>query len=282
MEPINPSFFKILINHFSTRLQIPPSFMITFGEVIPNQTILEAFGKNVEVKVEKIGERLYFSNGWSKFVKANNLELGDFLLFKYFPDHSKFKVTVYGKTCCVKQFNNVARERCSEPVKVKQGRKRKLQVDTEGFVEAKRMKSEFYSTEVIKIDSDSSSSDDDDDHETEFTSENPFFQVQLPFSYIAGNYLYIPARFFSEHMMKESKKVRFEISRRSWNMKLRVTQRRSGAKVATISNGWKRFVEELHLQVGDVCFFELIKTVDPDFVFIVHVYRRDRENSKFV
>ncbi|XP_028795968.1 uncharacterized protein LOC114751460 [Neltuma alba] len=232
-------------------MQIPPAFIKEFGkEEVPKKTTLETYnGKFWEVGVEKLGRKFYFDNGWDNFVRVNSLENGDFLLFKYFADYSKFNVKIYGKTCCEKQLNVVG-ERCTQ--------KRKAQT-----VEVKR--NEKYGGRMPP----------DYHNHIEFESENPFFQHKL-MPTTANQYLYIPKGFFKERM-KESKRIKLELSERTWNMEIYVHERERDAKRtkdARVVKGWKRLVNEHHLEIGDVCFFEMIASYyDSDCSeFLVHVY----------
>ncbi|XP_054781827.1 B3 domain-containing protein Os01g0723500-like [Prosopis cineraria] len=138
-----PSFFKVLIRDFSTRLKIPPAFMKEFGKDMSKKTstLIETYnGRSWEVEVEKLGNKFYFNSGWHKFVEDNNLETGDFLVFKYFADYSKFKVKIFGKTCCEKQSNVVVEERPCEPLNGKVDRQRNAQEGTkEGGMKKKKM-----------------------------------------------------------------------------------------------------------------------------------------------
>ncbi|KAI9088297.1 hypothetical protein K1719_030018 [Acacia pycnantha] len=305
-----PSFFKVLIHDFSTILQIPPSFIKEFGkDGVPKRIALETYnGECWQVGVEKLGNNKFcFNNGWDKFVQVNSLEIGDFLLLKYFADCSKFKVKIYGKSCCEKQLNVV-----SKPLEGRQeGKKRKSHNQEDDDEESKAFKSD-----VINLENDNSSSSFDDDEEQEFggtqkrkakpvelernkkygempadhhnlikfETKNPSFQFQLCYS-TANFYLHIPIGFFKEHM-KENKRIKLEVSERTWNLEIHVYERKCGTKrtnEARVTRGWKILVEEHQLKMGDVCIFEMVnKCYDSDpSLFHVHVYRWDHQKAEF-
>ncbi|XP_054781826.1 B3 domain-containing protein LOC_Os12g40080-like [Prosopis cineraria] len=310
---MKPSFFKVLMKDFSTRLKIPPAFMKEFGKHLAKKATLETdYDKSWEVGVEKLGNKFYLNNGWSKFVEDNNLETGDFLVLKYFAHYSLFKVKIYGKTCCEKKLNVVGKGK--DQINEQGRRKRKRNEEEDDNNNVKRNETEFvrskaFKSDVIKIDPDSSSSSDDDDEEIrkgsiqkrkaqtvwlktnmpqdyqnhiEFKSENPFFQLQLKFS-TTNFYLYIPKGFFMEHL-KESKRIKLKICEKTWDMEIHVYEHERGTKRtqgARVTQGWKRAVKEQNLEMDDVCFFEMIKKFDTDFVFRVHVYRWDDRKAKF-
>lgn len=140
------------------------------------------FGRFEEVEVEQCGNKFYFHNGWKKFVEINDLETGDFLVFKYFEHDSKFKVKIFGKTCCEKKYGMVSGKEDMENVHEKrkgkrdvvdgnkedmryvlEKRKRKRDVDDEedNGIEDGESKSKAFKKIIIDIDSSSSQSDDD-------------------------------------------------------------------------------------------------------------------------
>lgn len=56
------------------------------------------------INVEKVDNRLAFTDGWTVFVQENSLKLADFLLFRYV-GNSKFSVRMYGKDGCEKKLD---------------------------------------------------------------------------------------------------------------------------------------------------------------------------------
>ncbi|XP_054781825.1 putative B3 domain-containing protein Os03g0621600 [Prosopis cineraria] len=219
-----PSFFKILINDFSIRLQIPPALTSMFGQDVPNKTIvLETYlGKSGEVKLEKLGSRFYFNNGWSDFVKANNLEQGDLLLFKYFADDPKFKVTIYGKTCC----GHVGKSTCKQ--------------QTQDQKTTKFKKSRVLKYRRLLPDK----------NQIKFTSDNPFFQVQLKCSNVT-DYLQIPPAFINMY----GKDIRSKTSLEAFGKSAQVKLEKLGKRFY-FSNGWSEFVKASNLEVGDFLVFK--------------------------
>ncbi|XP_054781843.1 putative B3 domain-containing protein Os03g0621600 [Prosopis cineraria] len=324
----NATFFKVLIQDFSTFLQIPPAFNKVIGKDVPKKAMLETYyGKSEEVEVEKRENRVFFCKGWSKFVEDNKLENGDFLVFKYMSDYSKFKVKIYGKTCCEKecyndvagdQTNNNKRKRDEEEednVNEDDGETSKAakRIETDSDVEDEASDED----EPIDIESDSSrpvvvEGDNDErevagkskqstseerrneegealanDNQIEFKSENPFFQVKLKSSSISS-YLNIPLSFSREYIRKESQRqeIKLEMSKcnKMWDVGLMVLWGPGNKKViagARLSQGWKGFVSEYQLQMGDLCIFEMIHHTH-HLLFRLHVHRWDQQNHKFI
>ncbi|XP_077233559.1 putative B3 domain-containing protein Os03g0621600 isoform X2 [Tasmannia lanceolata] len=97
------SFFKVMIGDFTQKLRIPPAFVRHFNGKLLNKSILKnPTGKFWHVKVERIGNDLFFQEGWQNFVKDNSLQTGDFLVLEY-DGNSEFDVLIFGKSGCEKE-----------------------------------------------------------------------------------------------------------------------------------------------------------------------------------
>ncbi|KAF7845114.1 putative B3 domain-containing protein [Senna tora] len=297
---MKPSFFKVMINGSSSPLQIPPYFVKKYGKQIPNKAKIEACdGKLWEVEVQKMGGKFSFSKGWGNFAEENKVKFGDFLLFKLLADSSTFKVNIYGKTCCVKEFpsehlnGNNAKEKEADQKKVGDQGKRKW-VDEVVFDDddddynkneelrggARRKNSEFekekdFEEDVIEIDSDSfhdksriseqrrwKERTKAEEEEIKFNSEYPFFQVKLTSSNITG-YLYIPKHFRQQmNMKKKEQKVKFQICNEFYctGFHFIYEVRHGTLRELRISQGWRQFVKKYDLKLEDLCIFEMIKS----------------------
>ncbi|KAK4477634.1 hypothetical protein RD792_016872, partial [Penstemon davidsonii] len=92
MGSIPPTFFKFITPACLNQLEISRTFPQTF----PTHVYLKDRDVNIwRVKVKEVGGKLFFQKGWKKFVKANSLEIGDMVVFKYV-DEYVFDVTQYG------------------------------------------------------------------------------------------------------------------------------------------------------------------------------------------
>eukprot|EP00268_Persea_americana_P026173 TRINITY_DN2556_c0_g1_i1.p1 TRINITY_DN2556_c0_g1~~TRINITY_DN2556_c0_g1_i1.p1 ORF type:complete len:295 (+),score=47.91 TRINITY_DN2556_c0_g1_i1:21-905(+) len=104
-EPVfieTPCFFKVMIGDFSEKLRIPPAFIPNFhGKLIEESTLKCPNDEVWPVKMKHDAGKLFFDNGWQDFVKDKNLEVGDFLVFRYDGD-SGFDVQIFGKSGCEK------------------------------------------------------------------------------------------------------------------------------------------------------------------------------------
>ncbi|KAI9104288.1 hypothetical protein K1719_022860 [Acacia pycnantha] len=181
----NPSFFKVLIEDFSTRLKIPSDFNKVLDKEVPKKAILETYyGKSEEVEVEKHENRFCFCKGWSKFVENNKLESEDLLVFKYLSDCSKFKVKIYGKTCCEKEHYYPSETGKNEDER--DGRKRKREEKEQD----NNVKEDgtFKTAKRIETDSDSDFGDEasedepinlDSDTDTDSTTSHPIVEEEI-------------------------------------------------------------------------------------------------------
>ncbi|XP_043707994.1 putative B3 domain-containing protein At5g66980 isoform X2 [Telopea speciosissima] len=106
-----PSFFKVLLRDFSKRLLIPPEFIKHFNRNLPGIFILRnPNGKLWPVRVKKLKDNWFFRRGWRQFVRYHRLKPGEFLIFRYNGD-SKFRVTIFAKNACEKEFPSSAKRR---------------------------------------------------------------------------------------------------------------------------------------------------------------------------
>ncbi|KAM0057930.1 putative transcription factor B3-Domain family [Helianthus debilis subsp. tardiflorus] len=91
---------------------------------------------------------------------------------------------------------------------------------------------------------------------------NRSFKVTVRESYLESSMLYVPVRFYRRYLSGNKKSVRCVLQMAqggSWGgVKCRVYD--GYAKLC--GQNWKRFSDENHLCVGDVCVFELINAVE--------------------
>lgn len=55
----------------------------------------------------------------------------------------------------------------------------------------------------------------------------------------------------------------------TWIVKYVFRAKSSGLPKPKFCHGWKVFVKDNNLKVGDICFFELIKGIEPSFNVII-------------
>ncbi|GMY12640.1 B3 domain-containing protein Os01g0723500-like [Fagus crenata] len=118
LEPLRrrkkkPSFCKVMVGDFSTRLRIPEAFVKYFDGGVPYKSVLWGpSGISWRVNVKEVDNNLFFHKGWGAFVQDNSLKMADFLLFRYAGD-SNFCVKIYGKDCCEKGVSGDSTKSCT-------------------------------------------------------------------------------------------------------------------------------------------------------------------------
>ncbi|KAJ8637461.1 hypothetical protein MRB53_011728 [Persea americana] len=104
------SFFKVLLLDFTQKLRIPPAFIKCFNGKVPYESILRSpTGRVWHVKVNKVGNGLFFQNGWPDFVEENILQMGEVLVFTY-QGNSEFDVKMFGKSGCEKEETSMIKK----------------------------------------------------------------------------------------------------------------------------------------------------------------------------
>ncbi|KAK7273644.1 hypothetical protein RIF29_14701 [Crotalaria pallida] len=101
-----------------------------------------------------------------------------------------------------------------------------------------------------------------------FTSENPFFMINIRHVYLEKSRPCLPAVFARTYFREKQQNVMIKFGEKFWTVK--VLSYPSKGK-ASFSIGWPLFAEESKLQVGDVCVFELINREDA--VLQLHIFR---------
>ncbi|WVZ59850.1 hypothetical protein U9M48_009943 [Paspalum notatum var. saurae] len=95
-------FFKVLIGDFHKRLVIPDRFAQHFRGKTARSIKLESYGGyTFDVRVAKNLGRVVLQFGWEPFVRAHDLKLFDFLVFKY-DGISQMKVLIFDPSGCEK------------------------------------------------------------------------------------------------------------------------------------------------------------------------------------
>ncbi|KAE9605233.1 putative transcription factor B3-Domain family [Lupinus albus] len=101
-----------------------------------------------------------------------------------------------------------------------------------------------------------------------FTSENPFFMVDIVQGYLGQNRPCVPVDFTRKYFNKKKQNVTIQLGKKLWPIKLLCYPYNTSSK---LSSGWSLFVEESKLQAKDICIFELINREDA--IFDVHIFR---------
>ncbi|CAN0909247.1 B3 domain-containing transcription factor VRN1 [Linum grandiflorum] len=118
----------------------------------------------------------------------------------------------------------------------------------------------------------------DNPEEPEKTTYNssalaPSFRVTITKTYMALGQAHIPVSFSERYMAKETEMVRVKVGngKKVWEMNLsRLGKTKNSAR---ITSGWTQFVRDNHLQVGNVCIFNLLNATTAVALFRVTILR---------
>ncbi|CAN0864366.1 B3 domain-containing protein REM5 [Linum grandiflorum] len=91
MEHKTPSFVKVFHGGLGREMEIPADpFMDQLSQILPEKlTLIPRYGNPAVVSVERRSNgHCFFTLGWTDFVKENNLEEGDLMVFYYHWDRA--------------------------------------------------------------------------------------------------------------------------------------------------------------------------------------------------
>ncbi|KAF8015893.1 hypothetical protein BT93_H1442 [Corymbia citriodora subsp. variegata] len=100
-----------------------------------------------------------------------------------------------------------------------------------------------------------------------YEPNNPFFQVIMRPSYVREKFLVnLPASFIGMHLKGDSRDITLQVSDGKWRVRCLLFDGKG-----KISRGWREFVADNKLGIGDVCIFELVQR--EDIVLKVTIFR---------
>lgn len=110
-----PRFFKVLMpGDFDHKLKIPLGFKKhIIHDRLGMGTIQSPLGTTWHVKLLEEEGSMYIGEGWREFVRAHELEIGYFLVFRYEGD-MVFSVEIFDYSCCLKEYTPIAHEGAKE------------------------------------------------------------------------------------------------------------------------------------------------------------------------
>ncbi|CAM8942091.1 unnamed protein product [Rhodiola kirilowii] len=254
-----PEFFKVYISHHSSKqMLIPNEFVDYMGErKFGSAELIGLSGQTWRVELVEDGKDLYFTDGWRDFVKDNMIQDGEFLFFK-FHGNLIFSITMYDKSMCEKRdlFINI----CSR------GRDSKIEAGGEELNGVRHVKREE-SMGTSEPEGPLFPSEDKIAERTAF-SDKPSFEKCVTVSNVQTFFNFnLPYSFVNKHSLsyKSNEKMVLRTSKNSsWEVKIS-----TGHGKITLTKGWRAFVRENNIKVGDVCKFELLDRLEM-MVHVVH------------
>ncbi|XP_050209775.1 B3 domain-containing transcription factor VRN1-like [Mercurialis annua] len=284
-----PQFFKIILG--DGKLCIPRKFVRLYGNNLPNSVILKVpSGAKWKIELTKSAGEIWFQNGWQEFVKYYSIAYGSFLIFQYDQTNSEFNVTIFDTSTLEidypfdvtnrnkeeshleKQFRDEA-EILNHKTKGKSPLISSHPPNKKIKLERSARKEEGNRAETLAAEAKAAAA-------SNFQSKNPFFMVAMYPSFLHWGDNYrpsIPANFVKQYFSKLQGSAILSIDGNLWPVEYKyyVSVRKTEAK---LNKGWKEFAIRNHIEIGDVCVFELI---DPTNTTLkVTIFRHIKEAIK--
>ncbi|XP_050209777.1 B3 domain-containing transcription factor VRN1-like [Mercurialis annua] len=295
-----PRFFKIILDDVlrDGKLHIPRKFVRLYGNNLPSSVVLKVpSGAKWKLELVKSEGEIWFQKGWKEFVKFYSIAYRSFLVFEYNQEKSKFNVTIFDTSASEIDYPLEIANRSNEqslpekeihdeiesdvsveilnhktkgksPVTLPQPPNKKIKL--ENSAEGNRAKTLTAEEKVEALKRAASS----------FKSKNPFFMVAMHPSYLhlRVNYrLSIPASFVKKYFNKQQGRAILSIDGNLWPVEYKYYVS-VGKASAVVSKGWKEFAIRNHLEIGDVCVFELIEPTNTTLK--VAIFRDSKEAIK--
>ncbi|XP_039155882.1 B3 domain-containing transcription factor VRN1-like [Eucalyptus grandis] len=286
-------FYRLMVDSLihEKQLGIPKKFARKYGDELSDVVRLSASDSSIWlVELRKHGSRLWFHDGWQRFLEHHSIHSGHFLIFKYEGD-STFHVYVYNLTASWERNSHNplgSKEFISsrpEPV-----------ADWEVFHQDKGVQVDEVELQIADESEPSVMRKDGGELPTVEASygkssrecnaaiieargmairaahmyepNNPFFQVIMRPSYVREKFLVnLPASFIGMHLKGDSRDITLQVSDgKKWRVRCLLFNGKG-----KISRGWREFVADNKLEIGDVCIFELLRR--EDIVLKVTIFR---------
>ncbi|XP_021679655.2 B3 domain-containing transcription factor VRN1 [Hevea brasiliensis] len=273
LQPKKIRFFKIILEDTvrDKKLEIPRSFVKKYGNALSNQAILKLpDGASWKIELFKgcyVCCDVWLSEGWQEFVDYYSVKLAHLLLFTY-EGNSQFSVVIFSKTATEIDY----------PLR---------NMDFK-FQEPKREETEDgFSAEAMDVDFPNPTKSGQEREQplrrpknektfqraTAFKSKNPLMVINMRPSYVppAGNKMNLPETFSRKYLLNgEGSVMHFVFGGKIWPVKYAKEEGRTRVK---LKSGWRTFAKDNHLEIDDVCVFELIPAKGAEISFKVHIFR---------
>ncbi|KAJ1298267.1 hypothetical protein BS78_01G440400 [Paspalum vaginatum] len=222
----NLQFFKILLpGMYEEALRLPAKFVRQLGARRDLKLRLAGEGMpmplwDVEVFAREKHGDMYLGRGWNKFVRAHDLRDGYILVFRYDGGgEGELAVTVFDLSTCQKQYVHAGA----------------FGAGGGGTSDGRRS---------LAI------------------AEPSHFAVTLRpcnFGTKQNQYLNVPLEFQDAHGYGRRRQVELRMDGGSWKVNLKRSKRPLGGVRTAFKYGWNDFCVDNGLEVGDTCFFRVIR-----------------------
>ncbi|XP_068306963.1 B3 domain-containing protein At4g01580-like isoform X4 [Pyrus communis] len=266
-SPTTPHFFKIIVNDTSkyNKIKIPTKFVMKYGDGLSNSVVLKVpSGLEWEMELRRYDGEVWFEKGWPDFSHFYSLDFAYWLVFGC-EGNSKFLVRIFDRSCTEIDY----------PLQTPE--------EEETDEDSISTNSDHDSSDDARDDYEAYSGDDSVQILDEFSpcqretkGRSPFpcprpYKENITSSGKAGPsarakakalQMSLRSKFVKKHLSKTCDHVFLRRSDgRTWRVKLE--QYETGR--CRLLSGWKKFVQENSLAIGDVCVFVLIDNIKPLF-----------------
>ncbi|XP_055960159.1 B3 domain-containing transcription factor VRN1-like [Mercurialis annua] len=288
-----PHFFKIILDDHDEKLYIPRKFVRLYGNNLSNSVVLKVpTGAKWKLELVKCDGEIWLQNGWQEFVKYYSIAYGSFLVFEYNQEKSEFDVSIFDTSALEIDYPSEIANRHNDECNLE----KQIHQETEILYRKLKRKSPLQfpqpSNKKIKLEKSTETRTQSLTPQekaeairraaSNFKSENPYFMVAMqPTSlHLKSHYrLAIPSSFVKKYFNKpQGIAILSTIDGNLWPVehKYYVSDASSSAK---FSRGWKEFAIRNHLEIGDVCIFELINRVDTTLKVAIFRHIKDANKS---
>ncbi|XP_057445202.1 B3 domain-containing transcription factor VRN1-like isoform X1 [Lotus japonicus] len=283
-------FFKIITTTSieAGELRIPNNFTKRYGGDMSNPMFLKPpDGTEWQICHSKTDGDVWFQNGWKDFAKYYSLDHGHMVLFEY-KDSSHFGVHIFDKSTLEIRYpshENQDEEHNPDQIdddsveildKIPPCKKTKLKSPMSCPKPRKKLRTstsedvgerpELHNLpKQVKIEDDVSGNTECLEREdltskiTEalnrartFQSKIPSFMTVMKPAYVDGYSLHISSLFAKKYLKNATDVLLQVLDGRTWSVSF---------NLGKFNAGWKKFASVNNLKVGDVCLFELNKSV---------------------
>ncbi|CAM8938456.1 unnamed protein product [Rhodiola kirilowii] len=246
-----PEFFKVYIPVFSEeQMEIPKLFKDYMGVIKAGPAkLIGPSAETWQVRFEHNEDGLFFTDGWKDFVKDNELDSGDFLVFRY-DNEMVFKVTIYDHTSCEKEA--AFRAKCSQSLG-ENGEQDEKQIENE---ECKSISGLSFYTKIFP-----SNIRWKGPYMVRYNSEFAhalicIINYKRIFTLSCFDFQNIPGTFAVPAKLRKGSHVKLrDPSGELYPVTIGTGKHRNKAAVH-ITNGWRHFFTSNKLKVGDACEFK--------------------------
>ncbi|XP_031387049.1 B3 domain-containing transcription factor VRN1-like [Punica granatum] len=276
-HPAAPHFFKIVLQETirTGKLVVPKKFVRKYGKDLSVSSVVllkVPSGDAWEVELRKGDTDVWLQKGWLDFANFYSIKHGHFLVFKYEAGSSNvFNVFVFDKSATEIEYpvrskvtlssikvENIDEDSDNIPVKKRNTRpisgimtRSRTRLTGHSRMPENGRRGPLRGKEKLKA----------LERAKSFKSSNPYFPVVMQPYYVHRSYsVYVPGNFLQRYMgQQKNGQMKLHVSGgKTWTVTYRISAYRSQIR-GKIYNGWKAFVVDNSIVLGDICVFELIR-----------------------